>query len=538
MSLKQIPQALAATAIGVTLQLVPTFVLAEQPVAIHLTSNDRWAQGIGGGETREASPLAGLKNVAPIFNSARKAAYGYAHFVSPSNLYFYGYVGEVTPPQQTTVYYTAYLGSMTVNSVSATGPFQINNQCGTLAYAGPTSCSIDVRFAPIVFGNGQTGILTIQTTDGLDNLVYLNGNTVQGIPDLLPSALDFGSQTVGTASSPQSVTLTNLGNDYLVVNEIRLISPDFSVLLDARPPQKTSTISPSKISSLCPIGPFSIFPGGACDFGVVFGPGSPGLKTSYVFISTTRGEPYVSLTGNGASGMTISITPSKIDFGRVTLNQTSTPKSFVIQATGPNTITISSVSIGPLAGKTASERKVLTDFTLQHNCTSLPFGSQCEGTILFKPSAIGVREADVVIAGDFEGSPSKIGLTGLGQKLPSPYLTLSTAGVGFGQRGFGDRSAPQMVTLTNSGELPLVLSAIYTIGDFYKSHNCPITLSPGDSCIVTVGFNATVPGLRKGALIIESNASNGGTQRVELEGTGCKFFSISRSNYVSANCTP
>ena len=117
--------------------------------------------------------------------------------------------------------------------------------------------------------------------------------------------------------------------------------------------------------------------------------------------------------------------------------------------------------------------------------------------------------------GAFDGFVTK--LTGPG--VVSGPGTLSASDLTFGEQLVGTTSAPQTVTLSNSGDLPLALSGIVASGDFESTNQCGSSLAPALSCTMQVVFLPTARGVREGALTInqESVAS---PLVVSLTGTG------------------
>ena len=84
----------------------------------------------------------------------------------------------------------------------------------------------------------------------------------------------------------------------------------------------------------------------------------------------------------------------------------------------------------------------------------------------------------------------------------------------------GQTSAPQAVTLTNSGTATLNISSIVASGDFHLSNNtCGATVTVGGNCAVSVTFQPTKKGARSGSLTFTDNAPNN-PQTVALKGTG------------------
>src|SRR2546428_295507 len=72
-------------------------------------------------------------------------------------------------------------------------------------------------------------------------------------------------------------------------------------------------------------------------------------------------------------------------------------------------------------------------------------------------------------------------------------------------------SAPQAVTVTNTGTQSAALTSIGTSGDFSQTNTCTASLAAGAACTINVTFRPTAPGTRTGAITITSNASNSPT---------------------------
>jgi len=89
----------------------------------------------------------------------------------------------------------------------------------------------------------------------------------------------------------------------------------------------------------------------------------------------------------------------------------------------------------------------------------------------------------------------------------------------FGPQTVGKTSAPQTVTLTNTGAAALAVSKIAASGDFAETNNCASSVSAGASCTITVTFTPTAAGPRMGALTIADGAPDS-PQQVPLTGMG------------------
>jgi len=138
-----------------------------------------------------------------------------------------------------------------------------------------------VTFKPEGTG-ARTGALSIDgnASAGTSGYVQLTGTGAGPTATVAPTWLSFGSQTVGTTSAAQTVTLTNTGAVALAVSKISS-SGDFA---------ETNTCG-SSVSA-----------GASCTISVTFAPTAAGSRTGVLLIydnapdSTSR---YVQLTGAG-----------------------------------------------------------------------------------------------------------------------------------------------------------------------------------------------------------------------------------------------
>jgi hypothetical protein len=112
---------------------------------------------------------------------------------------------------------------------------------------------------------------------------------------------------------------------------------------------------------------------------------------------------------------------------------------------------------------------------------------------------------------------------------------LAPASLAFTAQSVGIASAPQTVTLTNTGNAALSISAILVAGpfngDFQQSSNCQASLSSGASCSINVTFAPAGTGNRTASLLVFDSASSS-PQSVPVSGMGAGTITkISDSAY-------
>src|SRR5207245_2467078 len=136
--------------------------------------------------------------------------------VSAAKLFFHREVlGNTTAAKKVTVTNRGS-STLTINKIYIggldPGDFAETNTCGG-TLAPNASCTISITFTPTTKGTRQAGIGIRSSDPGSPNAVALNGTGT--VVSLSTSKLSFGDQAVGTASPPQSITLTNVGNTQL-----------------------------------------------------------------------------------------------------------------------------------------------------------------------------------------------------------------------------------------------------------------------------------------------------------------------------------
>lgn len=111
------------------------------------------------------------------------------------------------------------------------------------------------------------------------------------------------------------------------------------------------------------------------------------------------------------------------------------------------------------------------------------------------------------------------GAWSLARPIPAPVASFNPTSLTFPAQTLGTRSAPQTVTLTNTGNAPLAITSVVASGDFSQTKDCQPVVDAGQHCTVTVTFTPTASGSRTGSLTFTDNASDN-PQSLPLSGTG------------------
>jgi len=120
--------------------------------------------------------------------------------------------------------------SVAINSVTIggtnPGDFSQTTTCGANVASG-TQCSFSVIFSPNAVGLRKGSLIISDTENSIPvtHVVALTGST--STVQLSSSSLDFGSQSIGVVTAPQTITVTNVGSSALTVSAI-VASSDFA----------------------------------------------------------------------------------------------------------------------------------------------------------------------------------------------------------------------------------------------------------------------------------------------------------------------
>jgi len=200
---------------------------------------------------------------------------------------------------------------------------------------------------------------------------------------LTPSTLTFSTQLVGTTSQPQDATLTNTGNQPIMISNITAAAP-FS--------QTNNCPSTLAVNANCEI-QVTFTP---TDYGGVNG-------TLSVTDNATGSPQKVALSGTGTA---VVLSPTAIEFGNQKVGTSSVPIKVTLSNLGTSSLSITQIAI-----KGADPN----DFSQTNNCgTSVPPQSKCTITVTFTPTAKGSRSANVSITDNDPTSPQAVPLSGNG----------------------------------------------------------------------------------------------------------------------------
>lgn len=350
-------------------------------------------------------------------------------------------------------------------------------------------------------GPQQVEVVAVDPTTGLKQNFgsFIATALAPATLTIAPSNANLGTVPVGGSGSPMIFTVSNVGDETSGAVTPSLGGPnagDFAV--------GATTCS----------GPLG---GGAtCTVSVTFSPLVPGARTASLIVTATPGGSVsATLTGIGSQVATLSVSPPSFNYGSQLVNTSSTTASYIIQNTGSAAASALAATLG---GSNPG------DFVFGGNtCTGVTLmpGQTCNVGVQFRPTASGARTASLIVSAS-GGVSASSALSGTG--VNPAQLAISPTSYQFAPRGIGNFGEAQTFTVTNTGQQVSGVVAISLTGmnsqDFSMPTNMCLLLSlqPGQSCQVIVGFQPTATGARTASLV--ATASPGGSASVTLSGTG------------------
>ena len=438
--------------------------------------------------------------------------------LNPAALVFHNVPGPTATTQTVTLTNTGSATLQLGTPTTGTANFTAATVCTNLYLTPGTTCTINVTFTPADALTSDTlEIPVTSSTSGLTTYtVPLTGayTTEDSGIQILPAQVNFGPNPTGTLGLTRQFTINNLTAKPLALT---LSIPRQFVLSD---PGSDPTLTCAALA-----------PNASCTFSATFLPLTNGDITGTIFAQATPtdgsatldGLTYLEGYGNGPGALSITgnFIPGQplLNFGQVASGQSSRQTFTLTNASSSTPLTI---------------RRLLSEWPFlitSTTCGSTLSPSQsCTATVTFtpiEPSGVsstappGQYVGTLAVESDSLSSPDEVGMEGSStvstvssDSFPLVSYALSTSSLTFSATGVGSTSAPQIVTLSNTGTVPIHITALQTTPDFTVQSGCT-TLLPSASCVLYVSFtpqplaaNQTTSTTRISALEITSDASS------------------------------
>lgn len=273
-----------------------------------------------------------------------------------------------------------------LNGFSTQGDFTESDTCGSALPVGGI-CSLTVSFAPTALGH-RTGLLTItDNAGGGVQQVSLEGDGSPYGLTLTPPVLNFGVQTVGTASTVQSATLTN-NTGQALTNLVITPSGEFSEtdncgssLANGASCTLNITVTPAVSGAIT--GNVDVSTGASISLGSGIARGRAAARSGFdSAVSTSSSTVGVVALTASAIPPGVSLSLPKLSFSATSVGTPSTGQTITLTNTG-TALSLTSLTI---SGTDVAE------FPFTTNCpATLAPQASCTITVNFTPNGYGLR---------------------------------------------------------------------------------------------------------------------------------------------------
>jgi hypothetical protein len=200
--------------------------------------------------------------------------------LSATSLTFPNQVVSTTSVAQTVTLTNSGLGILRITKGTITGAFTQSSNCG--ASVGPNaSCTLTVKFKPTTIGTLSGSISITDNAPASPQTISLSG--IGTYVQLAPTALNFGSQQVGTSSLRKLITLSNKGSVAVNISGIAVTGVNALDFVEVTNCGGT------------------LAAGASCSIGVSFAPTGTGARSAAVSVNDDGGgsPQTVNLAGTG-----------------------------------------------------------------------------------------------------------------------------------------------------------------------------------------------------------------------------------------------
>jgi hypothetical protein len=242
---------------------------------------------------------------------------------------------------------------------------------------------------------------------------------------------------------------------------------------------------------------------------VKFAPVEAGAASGLLTFTDGAGTQTVQLNGTGAAAPTDILNLTSLSFPATAEGQLS--------AAEPVTIT----NIGGMA-LTSIAITVSGGFEESSTCvTQLAAGAVCTVSVVFAPTQTGTISGTLTIKDAVQTQTVALSGTGL---APAAF-GVSPTSLTFSNQQPGVASAPQTVTVSNSGGVPMAnvgfqitgaAAASYSIG----ATTCGAVLNNGSSCTAQIAFTPSACGVVAATLTVSTSTAGVAAAAVPLNGQG------------------
>jgi HYDIN/CFA65/VesB-like, Ig-like domain len=354
-----------------------------------------------------------------------------------------------------------------------------------------------IAFEPMG-GGERTSELSILSNSAQppDPLVLHGGGLAQAFLRATPPRQEFDMTPLGSRSGERTITIRNDGVVAVAVATIDVAGVDAAAFRIVRKSRQL---------------PVTLTPEMAVDVTVAFEPVHAVVSEASLDVANDGPtSPHSTpLVGRASAATGLVADAAEVEFEPVDVATTSRTQRVTYTNVDATAAQITAISI---TGQDAG------DFELVRR-PALPIDVDPQGSVSLSvramPSVQGPRAAALSVTASVPATEVQLRATGLGISV-----AWSAAVLEFGDWSVGQTSHRQEATIQNTGNRPLVVTAVDTVGDFMVRDLVPtvMTIQPGQWKYLWVYFTPTAIGPHQGA--VQVHADGGDVLTLPLTGTG------------------
>ena len=369
----------------------------------------------------------------------------------------------------------------------------------------PSSVTVAAGASSAAFTATATAVSTTQTATltatagGVSQTFTVLLNTTTPALSLSATSVAFGTEPLNQVAT-EAVTLTSSGTAPLTIYAVMTGGSGFSW---------------QGMGST----PLTLAPGQTANLIITFDPKSASaFSGTATIVDNTSSDTTIPLTGTGQGASPASAAVSAVSCSSASLTGAGTDACTVMLSSSATKATVVSL--------TSSNSVVTVPASV-----TVAGGASSAG---FTAAAAAVSTAQTATLTATAGGASTTYALQLNPAILA--LSLSMTNVAFGTELLNTPTS-QTVTVTSSGTAQLILSGATATGAGFtvSGVSAPITLNPGQTAALTIGFDPTSTGAVSGTVTISSNASSAPT--IALSGTGQPGATLSGVSCSSASLT-
>ena len=401
------------------------------------------------------------------------------------------------------------------------------NTCGDNTIPVGGTCTFTIAFTPSTTNQEVGSVNIYDNAAGSPQSVALTGQGTAAKAQISPSRLSFFTKKVQTTSAAQTVTVKNNGTVPLVMGYGDVCGAGANPCVEGSYASDYSIPANSCVYHTIPIGD-------TCTFSVDFTPTTSNEETGSINIyDNTAGSPQSIALSGLATAATVSVSAKTLSFpaagsGPLGLGVASAAQKVTVTNTGKVSVQMGYGS--PTGADPSISTTYGTDFAITGNTCAghtIPAGTTCTFSVKYTASTLNDEVGSLTIYDNAVGGPQTISLSG---QATAAQAKLSASKLTFSSPAVGTKSAPQKVTVSNTGTVPLLMgfgspsggnpsvTGSYAKDFTITGNDCAnFAISVGTTCTFSVEFTPSTSNHETGTVLIYGNTADS-PQQIALQG--------------------